>query len=322
MADREGKPNLLRMMGLPLMESTADLAALTHLDSAELKRFIIYARHGSYYKIYSIPKRNGRAREINQPGRRLKGVQAWILRNVLDRLSPTLYATAFRPGCGIRQGVNPHIENRYFLCLDIEDFFPSIGKGRVEQIFSMVGYPRTACDILASLCTCKRRLPQGGVTSPALSNLVVARLDRRIGGFAQKQNFAYTRYADDLTISCNRPEQLPNAHSFITRIVRSEGFRINSQKTRFFGPRKHCRVIGLVKNCSESKFGVGKRKKRRMRAAFFNALIAGRFSEDYPSIDSLNGWLWFVKDVDPETFEAFQKYRNALEIRAAENRVT
>lgn len=315
MAINYGNTRLLQMLGLPLIGSISDLAALTHLDSAELKRFFIYARLGSYYKIYSIQKRNGSRRIISQPGRRLKSVQVWILRNILDRLTPTLYATAFRPGCCIKQGVDPHIENRYFLCVDIENFFPSITKSRVMNVFSMIGYSKKACDILASLCTCQLTLPQGGVTSPALSNLVVSRIDRRIGGFSQKSNFVYTRYADDITISCNRPEQLPKAHSFIERIIQNEGFRLNTQKTRFLGPRKQCRLLGLVKNSSESKFSIGKKKKRIMRAAFFNAIYLGTFGDDYPSIESLNGWLSFVNSVDPETYEAFNRYRKALERR-------
>jgi RNA-directed DNA polymerase len=44
-------------------------------------------------------------------------------------------------------------------------------------------------------------LPQGACTSPALSNQVTRKLDRRLTGMSKKHGFTYTRYADDLTFS-------------------------------------------------------------------------------------------------------------------------
>lgn len=51
------------------------------------------------------------------------------------------------------------------------------------------------------VATGERALPQGACTSPALSNQIAKKLDRRLAGMCAKQGFTYTRYADDLTFS-------------------------------------------------------------------------------------------------------------------------
>src|SRR5690606_692346 len=102
---------------------------------------------------------------------------------------------------------------------DLSDFFPSVRFGRVASFFETAGYPRSVARLLAGLCChapprrllresglppskaalwLKPHLPQGAPTSPALSNAVAFRLDRRLAGLAAAANADYTRYADDL----------------------------------------------------------------------------------------------------------------------------
>ena len=50
-----------------------------------------------------------------------------------------------------------------------------------------------------------RVLPQGACTSPAITNALCRRLDRRLVGLVRRHDFTYTRYADDLTFSGDRP---------------------------------------------------------------------------------------------------------------------
>ncbi|MFX7764403.1 reverse transcriptase domain-containing protein, partial [Acinetobacter baumannii] len=61
-------------------------------------------------------------------------------------------------------------------------------------------------------------LPQGAPTSPALSNLVARKLDKRLAGFARKMGLNYTRYADDLTFS--GPAELSARIGYILAKVR------------------------------------------------------------------------------------------------------
>lgn len=308
---KEQRP-LLRLLGLPAFETVEQLADLMHLDPKDLKKFVTYTRQGHYYLIYDIPKKAGGDRTIRQPSRRLKAIQAWILRNILDQLSPSPYATAFRRRYGLAEAVRPHADNRYFLCMDLVDFFPTIKKRRVEDVFQLIGYSSHASDILASLCTCERVLPQGGVASPALSNLVAAKLDRRLAGFAAKHNLIFTRYADDLCFSGSTPWVLNKCQSFIQVIIQSEGFQVNTKKTRYLGPRRHCAVLGLTKNNSADGFGIGRKRRRKIRAAAHQIIAKGQAASDYKDLTALIGMMNFIRSVDSSSYTQLKGYINSL----------
>ena len=190
-----------------------------------------------FYKKYTIPKPSGGVREIRQPSKEMKAVQAWILRNILDKLAPSEHATAFIQGKGLSENVSPHSNNRYFVCLDIQDFFPSINFHRVKHLFKIIGYFSYAPSILANLCTCDIGLPQGGVTSPSISNLIASRLDRRLLGYTSRRNITYTRYADDMTFSSNNRAALNKSINTIKKIIESEKFTPHPNKFRIMGPR-------------------------------------------------------------------------------------
>ncbi len=296
---------LLRLMNLPVFSDETELAGVMHVDLPLLRKFCGASKF--FYKRYKIPKSNGKSREILQPCRELKALQAWVLRNVLDKLTPTPFATAYVKNKNLFHNVSPHSANRYFLCLDLEDFFPSISGGRVANIFRLIGYSWRASYFLSLLCTCDGGLPQGAVTSPALSNLAAAKLDRRIAGFTSRRNIVFTRYADDITLSSNNPAALSRALPTVMRIIQNERFKVNEEKTKFVGPRRRCKITGLIKNTDEPRFGIGKWKKRQMRAIMHNLLVKGKTDQKYDSVESILGWLSFLKGVDKISYEQMNR---------------
>jgi len=311
-----GNPYLLRLLNLPVFSNSRELAEAMHIDPAQIILFNRYAHAGHYYYEYEIPKSNGGSRTINQPGRRLKAIQAWILRNILDKLTPSPHATAFEKGKNLKDNVVAHSNNSYFLCMDLEDFFPSIKTWRVIHIFSLVGYPTRAAATLGNLCTCKNCLPQGGVTSPSLSNLIAGKLDRRMAGYTSRRNIIYTRYADDMTFSCNNPRVLCRALPMLRKIVKTSGFKVNNKKQRMFGPRRRCLITGLVKNNSEPRFGIGRKKKRHIRAVLHNLIIKGNSDDTYRDENSVLGWLNYLKSVDGDSFQQMNNYYEHLKQKA------
>jgi len=300
----------LQLLGLPVFNTIDELALLIHVDSGRLSILIKHANR--FYRTYRIPKRTSGSREISQPSRELKGIQAWILRNIIDKLSPSPHATAYFPGKCLSDNVFPHSSNRYFLSLDLEDFFPSIPRWRIQRLFVLVGYTQGIASRLSALCTFSRALPQGGVTSPALSNLVASQMDRRLSGLISRRNIVFTRYADDMTFSSNNRTALLRVLPSIRRIIESEGFTINEPKTRFLGPRIQCRITGLVKNSSEPCFGIGRKKKVKMRAIMHNLLTRKKKDTDYPSEQSIEGCLNFLKGVDERSYAQMCKYWSNL----------
>ena len=261
-----------------------------------------------FYHRYRIPKRRGGWREIKSPSKELKAVQAWILRNILDRLSTSLHATAYVRGRGLLDNVSPHTSNRYFLSVDIRNFFPSVSSHRVRRLFEMLGYSKLAASKLTRLCSYFSGLPQGAVTSPALSNLICLGLDRRLAGLVSRRNIVFTRYADDITFSTNNRNTLPRLLPLVYRILRTEGFEPHQEKTRILGPRTRCLITGLVKSSSDPTFGIGRKKKSAMRAIIHNFLARGRVHPKYSNEASIQGWIQFLKNVDVAGYDQMARY--------------
>jgi retron-type reverse transcriptase len=304
---------LLRILNLPTIENIDDLAKLLHLDPARLNG-IVY-RYIFCYKRYSIKKKSGGSRYIEQPTAELKAIQAWILRNILDKLTSSKNATAYKKKLTLKNNVAPHESNRYFFCVDIQDFFPSIEFTKIDRVFRTIGYSPKVSYFLTCLCTGAkgRGLPQGGVTSPTLSNLTSAFMDLRLNGYCSRRNIIYTRYADDMTFSSNNPSGLIKATSTILRIIKSVGFTINQEKLKFLGPHNSCRVTGLVKNSSIPKFGIGVSKKKRMRAIMHSIARGICVDNYYKSAESIEGWLAHLQCVDKESHASMVNYWKKLQ---------
>ena len=148
----------------------------------------------------------------------------------------------------------PHVGKGVVVNLDLSDFFPTITFARVRGVFQRLGYSPAVATVLALLCTepprapveldghrtwaavGPRALPQGACTSPAISNQVARKLDRRLRGMSAKHGFTYTRYADDLTFSSPRgerpPSDVPMLLARVRHIVGEEGFALNPRKGR------------------------------------------------------------------------------------------
>jgi hypothetical protein len=192
--------------------------------------------------------------------------------------------------------------------MDLENFFPTIVFARVRSVFQRLGYSPCVATILALLCTeCPRRqvsyngksywvatgprgLPQGACTSPALSNQVARRLDKRLGGLAKKLNLAYTRYADDLTFS-GSAELEPRIGYLLARVrhlAEAEGFAVNDKKTRVLRPTTAQKVTGLVVN---DKPAVARRERRRLRALLHRARREGLDQQNRSALPNFRAYL-------------------------------
>ena len=85
----------------------------------------------------------------------------------------------------------------------------------------------------------QRSCPQGAPTSPAITNAICLRLDRRMSGLARTMGFQYTRYADDLAFSYRSPEGAAGSRANapigallrgVKTILTAEGFRVHARR--------------------------------------------------------------------------------------------
>lgn len=297
MTDKSKQSYLLQLFGLPVISNLEDLSAVTHLSKKLLYRLSKFSDW--HYACFDIPKKSGGKREIQCPSKEMKAVQAWILRNILEKIRVSKAATAFRPKTNIALNAEQHLGNQFLFCLDLEDFFPSITFAKVHTIFNTIGYNPFVSYMLASLCTYKKRLPQGGVTSPALSNLICLKLDNRLSKYVGGKNISYSRYADDICFSSLSDSRLSGIRSTVRKIIESEGFTINTKKTRFTGPSTRRKITGLV--FSKDSFGVGRSKKRELRSKICNFIYACdkmASAERIEAAQHIHGWLSFLNSVD------------------------
>jgi retron-type reverse transcriptase len=294
----------LKNFGLPLIRTVDDLAEHTHL-SPQFIRYLSY-RANYLYKRYEIPKKDGSVRVIAQPSRELKAVQAWILRNILNKLSSSDNCKGFEVGCSILDNAAPHVGANFILNLDLKDFFPSIKAAKVYNIFSSIGYSKSVAAILTNLTVVDGRLPQGAPTSPKLANLICLKLDSRIQGYAGPRGLIYTRYADDISISAQTIKKTMNARSVLEQIIASEGLQINRKKTAIQGTMRRKEITGLI--LSSNKVGIGREKFRKIRAQVFSL-----FTDKSSDFAKINGILSYVYSVDKASCRRLWYYIDKLE---------
>lgn len=281
-----GSSEALVAKGLPVPQDLEQLAELMQLDPSELL-WLSYERTAStvdHYTRFEIPKRSGGRRLISSPKPLMRTAQSWIASNILNVLSPSVHAKAFRPGTSIVDNALPHLNAPIVVKLDLKDFFPSISFPRVRGYFEHLGFNPGVATVLALICTDaprvkltmdgavkfvavgERGLPQGACTSPALANLIATPLDGRLAGLCEALNpgWTYTRYADDLTFSCVVQEaDVGRLLRGIERIVGDEGFRLNGEKTAVMRAPGRQVVTGLLVG---DAIRLSRRDLRRLRA--------------------------------------------------------
>lgn len=213
------------------------------------------------YNVFEIPKTSGGTRVITSPSAALKLIQR-RLANILQDIyksKPVVYG--FVRGKNIVDNARVHRKKSWVLNVDLENFFASINFGRVRGMFMGKPYylPDSVATVLAQICCFKNEIPQGAPTSPIISNMICAKMDSELQDLAWSCRCFYTRYADDMTFSTTLselPVQIGKVHSLLDveigaeleNIIKSNGFKVNPNKTRAFSNKQRQEVTGLTVN--------------------------------------------------------------------------
>jgi RNA-directed DNA polymerase len=316
----------LQKYKLPGFESIADLATAMEMTIGQL-RFLAFDRQTStvsHYIRFKIAKKTGGERLISAPMPRMKAAQHWILDRILEKVPMHAAAHGFRRGRSIVTNATPHVGTDVVVNLDLQDFFPSISYRRVKGVFQALGYSEAIATILALICTeattteveldgrtyfvatGERHLPQGAPTSPAITNLLCRRLDRRLANMALAQGFTYTRYADDLTFSASgdATRQLCNILKHTQNIVAHEGLTVHPQKTRVLRKSQQQEVTGIVVN---EKLTIDRATLKKFRATLHQIEKDGLADKHWGNGDDLlaeiEGFANYVMMVNPQKGE-------------------
>lgn len=307
----------LNMLGLPVIQSLDDFSELTHISKYTL--YQLSHNSDKYYKTYHILKRNGKKRIISQPNKKLKGLQSWILVNILERLKVSSSCKGFEKGSSTYHNAKPHINANALLTMDLKDFFSTVTQKQVFNIFKSVGYNNLVSVVFSNICTYKETLPQGSPCSPKLANLSAWKLDVRIQGYVGKRGINYTRYADDLSFSSLAPPKIVQIIPMITKIIEEESFKINPAKTRIAGLARAKIVTGLV--LSSDSIGIGKNRYKILRAMIHRLTLPSEQLNN-SLFNQVKGWLAYLKSVDIKRLNKAKKYIKELSIIHPESLVT
>ncbi len=229
------------MEGYRIISKEQFLNQILRCSEEELTNHI-HNKDNAYNK-YIKKKKSGR-----------RTIYAIIRTNPLYFLQNNLQSSFFRnylfpeSVCGFRKGksyydfLTPHIsraKTRFFLRLDISDFFGSI---RIEDLRDALSYyfvnditdeeKKWVISAIIEIVTVDNMLVQGALTSPILSNLVFRSLDIRIEKYCHEFGIIYTRYADDMLFSSSTSY----VHNYkfqnmIKAIIKDKGFKLNINKT-------------------------------------------------------------------------------------------
>jgi hypothetical protein len=347
---RAGPERLRHDWALAPVDSLSQLAAMLELSEGQLawladvrglERSVTDERLRNY-RYAAAPRRTGLPRVIEAPKLKLKEVQRWILREILDHVPVHEAARGFARGRSVTEHARTHAGQHAVLRLDLADFFASVSAGRVFGIFRTVGYDPAVAHVLTGLTTntvpqpvwrviheaaasagvgprfrlgrqlAAPHLPQGAPTSPALANLAAFRLDRRLSGLAQAAGLRYSRYADDLTFSGGRLRRgWTDLEAVVAEIVRDEGFVLNVGKTSLRTAAARQQVCGIVVNATPN---IPRPEYDRLKAILHNAAVHGPAAQGLAGREAqLRGRIAWVTSLNPRRGEKLLRRFEAID---------
>jgi retron-type reverse transcriptase len=281
-----------------------------------------------HYHSFLIPKKSGGQRQIMAPNPELKQ----YLREFVDIIQNDFHilfhdsAYAYTKGRSTADAIVKHQQNesQWFLKIDLKDFFPSCNFNKVNDTLKTV-FPlcclyedtktKEALEGILRLCFVDDQLPQGTPASPLLTNLLMLPLDYEIKNKFKdfnKHYFVYTRYADDILLSCKYNFDWRLVIEGLTPIMARQGLRINGDKTRYGNRNGRNWNLGLMLN-KDNNITVGHKRKKEIKAMIHNFLEDYHKGEPWSKQDTqvFLGQLSYVTQIEPDYFKHIIKLAGA-----------
>lgn len=261
----------------------------------------------SYYT-FQIPKRSGGFREICAPNDELKAVQEKILKIFTKDLKflPHNAAHGFTKHRNCKTALEVHKAHgsRWFLKLDIKDFFPNttndIIKDAMKKVYPFCVMQDATQNYIINICTLNGAAPQGAPTSPMITNMVMVPIDVQITKYCKEHGLVYTRYADDILISSRVSFDWQTTQNDIQEMLGP--YSLKTEKTRYGSFNGRNWNLGLMYN-NNFEITVGHKKKKLVKNMIHNYLA--KEEKDYETWYQLIGTVGYCNYIEPEYFTKY-----------------
>jgi len=282
------------------------------------------------YRHYSIPKRSGGMRPIDDPCDELRTALT-ELKEIVNEFTVGYHtcAAAYIEGRSTISAVKRlmSIRPNNILHLDLHSFFPSTTPAFVMQQIQKV-YPfaiwcqhedyKAALEKALSLAFLNDGMPQGTNISPFLSNIMMVEFDHQMNRYAKNNNCVYVRYADDIYLSCYGEISVSTVKQLVRGLLRDSNaaFTLNEEKTKLLRIGGPCFVLGISIG-ADKKMSIGSEKKRFAKAMINNFCygIANGATYTQEEAMELQGNLAYWREIEPEYFdELIIKFGNKYNI--------
>lgn len=275
------------------------------------------------YKSFCIPKKSGGLRHINAPQPELMDAlrrQKTMYEEEFHVLYHTSAFAYIKNRCTV-DAVKRHQSNesKWFAKLDLHDFFGSTTLDFVMSMFSMifpfsevVKVPEGKAQLRKALelAFLDGGLPQGTPISPLITNVMMIPVDFKLTkAFRnyEKQQFVYTRYADDFIISSKYDFDVHEVEKVVVDTLKGFGapFSINASKTRYGSSAGRNWNLGVMLN-KDNEITVGYKKKRQFQSMMYNYINDKRNGVAWPREDimAMQGLHSYYRMVEPDAIDA------------------
>lgn len=301
------------------LKATIDVRGVT----ARLEGFIhkykelVESDKTTLYETFFIPKKSGGLRRIDSPDLKLTTALRELKSIFEDELHVLHHTSAYAyvKGRSTIDSIRKHQKNesKWFGKYDITSFFGSTTQEFVMKMLSSI-FPfseimknndgKRALETCLSLAFLNGGLPQGTPISPMLTNIIMIpidfRLTRKLRDF-NRQNYIYTRYADDFLISSRYTFDPKEIEKVIFDMLEEFGapFTLNQQKTRYGSSSGSNWNLGVMLN-KDNQITIGHKKKRHFQAMLTSYVL-----------DKKNGKPWSLSDV--QVLEGLRSYYKMVE---------
>ncbi|WP_417245946.1 reverse transcriptase family protein [Celeribacter sp.] len=206
----------------------------------------------SFFHLDRIPKRNKRRgfREVVVASYRVSDFYKSLGRKLSIFFEEVLQGFPHEASFGYRQGrstranAEVHVGSSYMIKLDVDNFFPSISRTMIEQLFRELGVDPNISICLSKFLTVGDSLPLGLATSPVVSNAIFHDLDGELAALSIEYGCKYSRYVDDITFSSAEKIDL-GVIDRVSEILARRGFSLAVDKTRWKKRGQSYYVTGL-----------------------------------------------------------------------------